>query len=49
MQLSGKLMTFSGFFIAFLESALNFAHLEKKITLIAQVFLNLLTPKDVFT
>ena len=30
MQLSGKLMTFFWFFIAFFESALNFAHLEKK-------------------
>ena len=47
-QLSEKLITFSWFFIAFFQSALNFAHLEKKISLIAQVFLNLLTPKDVF-
>ena len=30
MQLSGKLKTFSGFFIAFLESTLNFEHFEKK-------------------
>ena len=49
MQLSGKLMTFSRFFITFFESALNFVHLEKKISLIAQVFLSLLTPKHVFT
>ena len=49
MQLSEKLETFSGFFIAFLESALNFEHFEKKMSLIAQVFLKLLTPKDVFT
>ena len=30
MQLSQKLETFSPFFIAFLESALNFEHFEKK-------------------
>ena len=46
MQLSEKLETF---FIAFLESALNFEHFEKKMSLIAQVFLKLLTPKDVCT
>ena len=49
MQLSDKLETFSGLFITFLESALNFEHFEKKICLIAQVFFKLLTPKDVFT
>ena len=49
MQLSGKLKTFSPFFIAFLESTLNFEHFEKKTSLIAQVFLKLYTPKDVFT
>ena len=49
MQLSEKLETFSAFFIAFSESALNFEHFEKKMSLIAQVFLELLTPKDVFT
>ena len=30
MQLSAKLKTFSPFFIAFLESTLNFEHLGKK-------------------
>ena len=30
MQLSGKLKTFSPFFIVFFESALNFKHFEKK-------------------
>ena len=30
IQLSEKLETFSGLFIAFLESALNFEHFEKK-------------------
>ena len=49
MQLSEKLKTFSAFFIAFSESALNFEHFEKKKSFIAQVFLKLLTPKDVFT
>ena len=49
MQLSGKLKIFSQFFIAFFESTLNFEHFEKKISLIAQVFLKLYTPKDVFT
>ena len=49
MQLSGKLKSFSRFFIAFSESALNFEHFEKKMSLIAQVFPKLLTPKDVFT
>ena len=49
MQLSGKLKTFSQFFIAVFESTLNFEHFENKIGLIAQVFLKLYTPKDVFT
>ena len=49
MHLSGKLKTFSGFFIAFFEAALNFEYFEKTISLIAQVFLKLLTPKDVLT
>ena len=30
MQLSGKLKIFSQFFIAFLESTLNFEHFEEK-------------------
>ena len=49
MHLSGKLETLPAFFIAFFETALNFEHFAKKISLIAQVFLKLLTPKDVFT
>ena len=48
MQLSEKPETFSGFFVAFFESASNFEHFEK-MSLIAQVFLKLLTSKDVFT
>ena len=47
MQLFGKLKLLSS--IAFFESALNFEHFAKKSSLIAQVFLKLLTPKDVFT
>ena len=46
MQLSEKPKIFSRFFIAFLESALNLEHIEKKMSLIAQVFRKLLTPKD---
>ena len=49
MQLSEKPKTFSQIFIAFLESTLNFKHFETKMSLIAQVFLKLLTPKDVLT
>ena len=49
MQLSEKWKTFSQYFIAFLESKLNFEHFEKKISLIAPVFLKLLAPKDVLT
>ena len=49
MQLSGKLKRFSRYFIASLDSALNFEHFEKIISLIAQVLLKLYTPKDVST
>ena len=38
---------FAAFFFAFLESTLNFQCSEKKMSLIGQVFLKLLTPKDV--
>ena len=48
MHLPEKSKTFSQLLIAFLESTLNFKHL-KKISLTAQVFLKLLTPKDVLT
>ena len=37
------------FFIAFLESTLNFEHFQKTMGLIVQVFLKLLTLKDVIT
>ena len=36
-------------FISFLESTLNFEHFEKSMSLIAQIFLKLLTLKDVLT
>ena len=49
MQLTGKPKTFGQFFIPFVESTLNFEILKKKPSLIAQVFLKLLTPKDVLT
>ena len=49
MQLSEKLETFPRFFIAFLKSALNLEHFEKKMSLMAEVFPKLLTLKDVFT
>ena len=48
-QLSEKLKTFSKFFISLLECTLNLEHFEKKMSFIAQVFLKLLTLKDVFT
>ena len=48
MYFSKNSKTFCLFFIAFLESKVNFKHLEKKkMSLTAQVFLKLLTPKDV--
>ena len=47
MNLSQKQNYFSEFFSAFFESALNFEHFQKKMTLIAYVFRNLPTTKDV--
>ena len=38
MHLSKKQKIFSQFFAAFFESALNFEHFQKKMTLIAYVF-----------
>ena len=38
MHLSQKQKIFSQFFSAFSESALNFQHFQKKMTLIAYVF-----------
>ena len=47
MHLSEKQNIFSEIFSAFLESALNFEHFQKKMTLIACVFPKLRTTKDV--
>ena len=45
--LSQKQKTFSEFFSAFLKSTLNFEHFQKKMTLIADVFPKLPSPKNV--
>ena len=45
--LSQKLKTFSEFFPAFLKSTLNFENFRKKMTLIADVFPKLPSPKKV--
>ena len=47
MHLSQKQKIFSQFFSAFFKSALNFAHSQKKKTLIAYVFPKLTTTKNV--
>ena len=47
MHLSQKQKIFSDFFSAFLKSALNFEHFQKKMTLIAYVFSKLTTTKNV--
>ena len=47
MHLSQKQKIFSEFFAAFFESALNFEHFQKKMTLIAYVFPKLPTTKNV--
>ena len=47
MHLSQKQKDFSQSFPAFLESALNFEHFQKEMTLIAYVFPKLLTTKHV--
>ena len=46
MQLSQKQKILSQFFFAFLKSILNFQHLPKKMTLIADVFLEIPAPKN---
>ena len=43
--LSQKQKTFSAFFYAFLKSTLNFKYFQKKVTLIADVFPKLPSPK----
>ena len=45
--LSQKEKTFSRFFSAFLKSTLNFEHFQTKMTLIADVFRKLPSPKMV--
>ena len=45
--LSQKQETFSQFFSPFLKSTLNFEHFQKKMTLIADVFPKLPSPKNV--
>ena len=45
--LSQKQKTFSQFFSPFLKSTLNFEHFQKKMTLIADVFPKLPSPKKV--
>ena len=45
--LSQKRKTFSELFAAFSKSTLNFAHFQKKTTLIADAFLELPSPKEV--
>ena len=47
IHLSRKEKTFSEFFSAFLESALNFEHFQKKRTFIAYVFPKLPNTKNV--
>ena len=49
MQLCENPEIFSGLFYAVLESTLNFRCFETKMKLIGEVFLKLLTPKDVLT
>ena len=46
-HLSQKQNIFPGFFSAFFESALNFEHFQKKMTLMAYVFAKLPTTKNV--
>ena len=47
MHLSQKQKVFSEFFAPFFEFALNFEHLQKKMTLIAYLFPKLPTTKHV--
>ena len=49
MQISEKLKLFSWFFIAFLESPLNFEHFQRKNSFKVQVSLKVMTAKKVLT
>ena len=46
-QLSLKQKAFSQFFLAFSKSTLNFEHFQKMMTVIADLFMKLRTPKNV--
>ena len=46
MQLSKKEKKISEIFIAFLKSILNFKHLQKMMTLVADVFKQIPVPKN---
>ena len=46
MEVSQKQKSFAQFFFAFLKSIFNFKHLPKKMTLIADVFLEIPAPKN---
>ena len=46
MQLSEKEKTFSELFFPVLKSILNFKHFPKKMILVADVFLEILAPKN---
>ena len=46
IQLSQKQKTFFEFFFAFLKSILNFKHLPKKMSVIADVFKEIPAPKN---
>ena len=47
MQLSQRKETFPELISSFLKTVLNFEHFQKKMTLIADVFPKLQTPKNV--
>ena len=49
MQLSKNQKDFFEFFAQFLKSTSNFKHFEKKMTLIAHVFLKLETAQDLIS
>ena len=44
-----KQKIFSGLFLVFLKCELNLKHLEKKMSILAELFRELLTPKEVVT
>ena len=47
MQLSRKRKIFSQFVFAFSKFRLNFEHFQKEMTLLADAFLNLRSPRNV--